>query len=140
MKSINFVVGENEKIKKKKVNIRWYVLIALALFVGIIIGYLATTNLSVIGQARLAVTNKNLQVAEIEIRGTVQDCCNGQTPNGDYTYPPEISEGCCMLIDMGIAPTTEISELSDTGDCCTNEQWDQECCNESFKKLIAMID
>jgi len=126
-----------KKSKKNKVNNKWYVLVAIALIVGAIIGYLATTNLSVTGKARTALTDRSLQSANT--RGTVEDCCKGSTPGGS-TYPPGISEGCCLLIDLGLDSSTEISELSDNSDCCTNEAWDEACCNEKFRKLIALVN
>lgn len=109
-------------MKKNKEKTKWYVLIAIALFVGAIIGFLATTNLSTVGKANYIISN-----------GTLQDCCSGVNSEG-LTYNTGIKDGCCILINMGYSAANPIA------DSCTIEQYNHETCNSEFKKMVDSLN
>ena len=64
----------------KSEKMKWYILIAVALVVGAIIGYFATANLATTGNARNTVSQKVVSQANEYGTGTgyfFDCCCNG---------------------------------------------------------------
>lgn len=109
-------------MRKTKEKTKWYFLIAVALFIGAIIGFFATTNLSTLGRADYIIAS-----------GTIQDCCAGSNSNGS-TYSQGIKDGCCILIQLGYPSNEPIT------DSCTIEAYNQEGCNTQFKNMVNQLN
>lgn len=110
-------------MKKSKPKTKWYALVAVALIVGAIIGYLATINLSSTGKSG----------APLGTSGTISDCCSGSASNG-YTYASGISEGCCMVVNLGYPGQNPID------DSCTIEKYNQASCDTEFKSIVDSLN
>jgi hypothetical protein len=107
--------------KTKKNNGLFYILIVLALIIGIIAGFLITQT--TFGKAVTALDNAS----------TIKECCYGLNSDG-LTYNTGIQEGCCILINMGYPDTSPLA------DSCTTEQYDQEGCNTAFREIMTEIN
>lgn len=107
--------------KLKKNNGLFYILIVLALIIGIIAGFLITQT--TLGKA----------VTALENTSPIKECCYGLNSDG-LTYNSGIKDGCCILINMGYPETSALD------DSCTIERYDQENCNTAFRNIMSEIN
>lgn len=107
--------------KTKKNKGLFYILIVLALIIGIIAGFLITQT--TFGKAVTALDNAS----------TIKECCYGLNSDG-LTYNSGIKEGCCILINMGYSEDRKLA------DSCTIEKYDQEGCNAAFKEIMTEMN